>query len=108
MTPAAGPSEVKPSYDADYLKNPPPQYPFTARRLGIEGTVVLRVWVSAEGLPDRVSIVKSSGSTLLDRAGLKAVQRWRFVPARRAGAAVADWVEVDVRFDLDEAKPPVR
>lgn len=42
----------------------------------------------------------SSGSPVLDEAGLKAVAGWTFVPARRGPRAVDAWVEVPVKFAL--------
>jgi periplasmic protein TonB len=100
LPPPAGPL-VDAHFDADYLANPPPEYPLSARRLGLEGTVTLRVLVSPEGLPDAIDIRRSSGSSVLDRSALKAVRAWRFAPARRGDTPVASWVEVPVRFRLD-------
>jgi protein TonB len=63
--------------------------------------VTLRVLVNPEGLPDEIELRRSSGSSILDQSALKAVQAWRFVPARRSTTAVASWVEVPVHFRLD-------
>lgn len=92
-----------PSYTADYLRNPPPEYPLSARRLGQEGWVVLRVKVDPSGAPAEVHLARSSGVISLDRAALEAVRRWTFVPARRGEEAVAAWVEVPIRFQLRDA-----
>ena len=45
-----------PDFRAAYLRNPPPGYPAAARRNGEEGTVTLRVLVSAEGAPREVAL----------------------------------------------------
>jgi periplasmic protein TonB len=89
-------------YDADYLNNPAPTYPSLSRRLGEEGLVVLRVQVSAEGRALQVELKKSSGFERLDNAARKSVEKWRFVPARQAGIAVASWVEVPLQFSLQK------
>lgn len=89
-----------PRFDADYLNNPPPVYPPFARRLGEQGTVLLRARVRADGTPDEVSIHRSSGSAHLDQAALKAVRQWRFIPARRGGTAVAAPVLIPISFTL--------
>lgn len=89
-----------PEYAAAYLQNPPPAYPRSARRAGDQGTVVLRVLVSIEGVAARVELERSSGSASLDSAALDAVQRWRFVPARRGATPVEAWVKVPVVFRL--------
>jgi protein TonB len=92
-----------PSLGASYLHNPKPVYPALARRLGEEGTVVLQVRVSANGLVDSVSIRRTSGYPELDRAALSAVRQWTFTPASRAGRPVAGWVLVPILFSLDES-----
>jgi protein TonB len=92
---------VPPSFSADYLENPPPAYPLSARRLGQSGLVLLRVLVSESGKPAEVRIAKTAGVDALDRAALEAVRGWTFVPARRGEAPVAAWVEVPLRFRLD-------
>lgn len=99
---AATPPEPvqSPRFDADYLDNPAPPYPALSRRLREEGTVLLRVLVDTGGAPARVELKQSSGHPRLDRAALETVQRWRFVPARQGGAAIAGWVVVPLSFTL--------
>jgi len=89
-------------FDADYLRNPRPLYPAASRRLGEEGRVVLRVVVSAEGLPVSVEIKQASGFRRLDEAAMDAVERWRFVPARRGSAAIESSVLVPLQFNLQD------
>ena len=78
----------------------PPSYPEIARRRGEQGSVLLRVSVSPDGSPLEVTVAKSSGFAALDSAAVSAVERWRFVPATRAGAPIAATAEVPVRFRL--------
>jgi len=86
----------------DYGVNPKPPYPLLARRIGMQGTVVLRVHVRADGSVAEAELARSSGSQLLDDSALKTVrERWRFLPARLDGAPVESWVEVPIRFVLD-------
>lgn len=87
-------------FDADYLSNPKPVYPSASRRLGEEGKVVLRVHVSAAGAPLAVEVKHSCGFSRLDEAAKSAVERWRFVPARRGDEAVESWVAVPIVFSL--------
>ena len=96
-----GPGEP-PGFEVGSADNPLPHYPTLARRRGIEGTVTLEVRVRADGLPERVAIGRSSGSSLLDAAALEAVRRWRFRPARRAGEPVPGVVTVPITFRLVE------
>jgi len=77
-----------------------PSYPATPRRLGIQGTTLLRVHVLADGRIGDVLVEKSAGHPELDDAAADAVRRWRFDPARRGSDAVAMWVLLPVEFKL--------
>jgi len=99
LTPAAQPSAgdrgASPRGD-----NPKPAYPFVARQRGQQGVVFLHVEVLPDGTAGRVEIARSSGFRSLDAAARHAVARWRFLPARQGGGAVAALVTVPVRFSL--------
>lgn len=92
---------VPPRFNAAYLNNPPPVYPPLLRRAGEEGRVVLRIFVTAEGTAGEVRVLTPSSSKLFDEAAMAAVRKWRFVPARRGDAAVAEWVQVPIDFKLN-------
>lgn len=83
-----------------YGVNPRPKYPKLARDRGQQGTVRLLARVDAQGTPTTVSIARSSGFSLLDKAALDAVKRWKFKPARRGGAAVPGEAVVPIQFRL--------
>lgn len=103
--PAAAPAIVastEPDYKAAYLNNPPPSYPLAARRMGMQGRVVLQVEVLAAGVSGQVSIQHTSGFPVLDNAALQAVKSWRFQPATQAGRAVDKWFMIPVQFSLKE------
>lgn len=91
---------VPPSFNADYLNNPPPAYPAASRRLREEGKVVMRVFVSEQGLPTQVQMRTPSGHALLDEAAMNTVKQWKFVPARRGDTPVGAWVLVPISFSL--------
>ena len=55
-----------------------PEYPEEARRLGVQGTVVLDAVVSAEGRVTQVKLV--SGPEALSPAAIDAVRWWRYEP----------------------------
>ena len=77
-----------------------PSYPSNARRLGIQGTTLLSVFVATDGRVADVLIKQSAGHPDLDQAAADAVKRWRFEPARRGSEAVAMWVLLPVEFRL--------
>jgi protein TonB len=100
IAPPAPAPMVPPSFNADYLNNPPPAYPAVSRRLREEGKVVLRVFVSEQGLPTEVQMRTPSGHALLDEAAMNTVKQWKFVPARRGDTPVGAWVLVPISFSL--------
>jgi len=85
-----------------YRSNPTPEYPIPCKRRREEGVVYLNVVVQPDGLPAAVSLNRSSGHPLLDRAALDAVRHWTFEPARAAGVPVTSVVVVPIRFFLSE------
>lgn len=90
-----------PVFNAAYLHNPPPHYPLVARRNGEQGTVMLKVLVTREGVPASVAIEHTSGSARLDEAAAETVRNWRFIPARRGSHAVEAWLLVPIVFRLE-------
>ena len=99
--PPAPPRIVLPSSDADYLQNPRPAYPLMSKRLGEQGKVIVRVYIGADGLPQRAEIGKSSGYDRLDQAAISSVMRWKFVPGKRNGVAEAMWNNVPFNWVLE-------
>jgi len=95
------PSLVLPSSDADYLNNPAPVYPRMSKRMGEQGTVIVRVFIGLQGTAEQAEIRTSSGYERLDKTALETVQRWRFVPGKRHGTPEAMWFNVPVRFVLE-------
>lgn len=91
---------MPPVFNAAYLENTPPSYPPPARRRSIEGKVLLHVEVSKDGKAESVTVLKTSGSELLDEAARLAVTAWKFVPARRGIENVSAGVTVPIVFSL--------
>jgi TonB family protein len=77
-----------------------PRYPDSARRQGIEGTVVVKAYVTEQGRVEQVQVAQSAGHPDLDQSAVEAVGRWRFEPARRGRQPVAMWVSIPVKFVL--------
>jgi protein TonB len=83
-----------------YKQNTAPPYPRKARRLGYEGIVMLKVLIDENGRVDDLTVLKSSGHTVLDRAALSAVRKWLFEPGTEGGIKKKMWVKIPIRFDL--------
>jgi periplasmic protein TonB len=93
---------IEASFRANYLHNPKPEYPSVAKNRGWQGKVLLRVIVSADGVAQSVTIETSSGHEILDESALEAVQRWKFVPAKRGDTNVQSSVIVPIVFTLKD------
>ena len=75
-------------------------YPHDAAQRHEQGTVILRVLVSADGLPQTIEIEKSSGARSLDNTARAAVARWTFQPGTLNGVRAALWAHVPIAFTL--------
>ena len=75
------------------------QYPSIARQAGIEGTVVVKVVVTASGNPESPEVLKSP-SEVLDKAAIEAVMKQKFKPGKQRGRAVPTYMAIPVRFRL--------
>ena len=93
---------IAPVFQLGSADNPIPRYPRRARRQGIEGRVVIRLTVAADGTPARISVLQGSGHAILDRAAVRTFRDWRFRPATRAGVPVASSLDVPVSFRLHD------
>lgn len=94
------PPVAPPLANASHLNNPAPVYPEQARRRGEQGTVHIALLVLADGTVGEIGLARSSGYTDLDESALKAVARWRFVPASRAGVPIDFRYVLPVNFNL--------
>ena len=79
-------------------------YPHDARRMGQQGSALLRIHVATDGRVLDVELVESSGHERLDQAALTAVRTWSFHPATRDGVPVADSLLHRVTFRIEEGK----
>ncbi len=80
----------------------PPAYPPRAVAFRMAGTAVIRALVGPDGLTREVRLHRSSGFGELDQAALAAVRGWAFAAATEGGRPIEAWVEVPVRFRLDD------
>jgi len=81
------------------ISTPEPTYTEEARKVHMQGVVVLHVIVQADGSVSHMSITRSLGAGL-DEEALKTVKSWRFKPATKDGKPVNVWVDVEVNFQL--------
>jgi len=76
-----------------------PEYSEEARKAKYNGTVTLSIVVNTDGRAEAIQVTKSIGMGL-DEKAVEAVQKWRFKPGMKAGAAVKTRAVVEVNFRL--------
>lgn len=74
--------------DVTPLVDIPPNYPQRASAAGIEGKVVLRFTITAEGRVDNLQVTEAEPPGVFDREARRAANRWRFAPRRENGQPV--------------------
>jgi len=77
-----------------------PDYPDLARNAGIEGTVVLEVYIDEEGRVRKVTVLKSLGFGC-DEAAAARVKTVAFAPAMMEGKPVAVRQRITFKFRLN-------
>jgi TonB family protein len=83
----------------EILDKPRPAYTEEARRLSVEGEVLIEVLFEASGRTSIRRLVRGLGHGL-DENALSAARQIRFRPAREAGAAVDSLAVVHILFQL--------
>jgi periplasmic protein TonB len=80
--------------DAIPVFTPSPVYPEEAKRKGIQGIVLVRLFLEKTGAVDKAITLPPRTNPLLEDAALTAVHTWRFKPGVRT-------LEVPIEFKLE-------
>jgi protein TonB len=80
----------------EFAGNVPPRYPPREERLGIEGTVRMRLLIDETGRVEDLQFI--SGPQVFRDAVRDAVAQWRFSPARHLGQPVKVWGVKEIQF----------
>jgi protein TonB len=73
-------------------------YPSQLRDAGIEGTVILWIFVDAQGAVQKMEVKESSGYELMDEAALSTAEKMRFAPAMNRDKATPVWLAQPITF----------
>lgn len=82
------------------LKQVAPLYPEKARKNGWEGMTVLKIIVDQKGKVSDVTVLKSSGHRVLDRAAIAAARQFVFAPGQKDGKTVRVEMTLPISFKL--------
>jgi TonB family protein len=94
------------SFDVEYSEKPVvvheerPIYPDIARDSGVEGDVVLLVYIDERGKVRNAVVQASPGLPALDEAAKKAAMKCTFKPAKQQGVPVGVWYSIVMQFRL--------
>ena len=82
-----------------FIQRSVPRYPRLAQRLGVEGSVLLRLTIDASGKLSRVEVVNGAGNGF-DEEAVQAVNRSTFAPAVQNGQPISCLALLKIRFQL--------
>jgi len=82
------------------ITGPLPRYPQWARRGNLEAVVMVRFIVTAEGAVEDVKIHEIDGDERFGAEAIRAISRWRFRPAIKAGKSIPCWCFQKVSFEF--------
>ena len=84
---------------AQVTAKPEPTYTREARRVGVQGVVIVKVLLLPDRKIDRVRVVRRVPFGLTENA-IRAACEIKFKPAMKAGQAVSQWVTLEYVFRL--------
>ena len=87
-------------YKIGTIENPHPEYPIIARKKGWQGRLLLAVHIDQNGNVLNIHVKETSGYGILDRASVKTIRDWKFLPARHGDSNVEDNINIPVSFKL--------
>jgi protein TonB len=77
---------------------PEPSYPLLAQHMNVQGSVVLKAVIGADGIIQDLHIL--SGPAILAAAAQQAVREWHFKPMLRDGQPVETMAKIVVNFSI--------
>ena len=96
---ATGYSPKEVDVKAEVTAKPEPGYTREARRLGVQGVVILKVLLLDDGKLDRVRVVRRLPYGLTENA-IRAACEIKFKPAIKGGQPVSQWATLEYGFRL--------
>ena len=87
--------------DPRFARSFQPEYPLGLLRQEIEGKVMIRVLIGADGRVRQAQVISATEPEFARATERQALKAWRFKSAMRGGNAVEDWQTLTVRFDIN-------
>jgi protein TonB len=83
----------------EFIHREPAVYPEIAKKIGLQGRVVVEVTIDAQGKPIQAKVVKSA-SDVFNEAAIEAVMKYTFKPAMMSTGPVTAKVMIPIDFRL--------
>jgi protein TonB len=96
---AVYPPRVSVMMQGNLLHRVEPEYPAITKQAGIQGTVVIKAFISRAGAIERTELL--SGPPLLAHAALEAVRQWKYRPYYLNDEPVEVETQITVNFVLN-------
>jgi len=82
------------------LKEIKPKYPSKAKKLGIEGTVLVETFIDKKGRVKDCFVLEGVSENSMNQAALKAIKKTRFKPAQYNGQSIGVWISIPINFSV--------
>ena len=87
--------------DILFDRQPKPRYPMVSRKLGEEGTVLVKGCIEENGSIRNVEIINGSGHARLDAEAIETVRRWTFSGGDQKSKKIISCYRIPIQFVLE-------
>ena len=87
--------------DILFDRQPKPRYPMVSRKLGEEGTVLVKGCIEENGSIRNVEIINGSGHARLDAEAIETVRRWTFSGGNQKSKKIISCYRIPIQFVLE-------
>jgi len=87
--------------DIIFDRQPKPRYPIVSRKLGEEGTVLVKGCIEENGSIRNVEIINGSGHARLDAEAIETVRRWTFSGGDQKSKKIISCYRIPIQFVLE-------
>jgi len=96
---SSAPDSVRPDVLPRVLSKIEPEYTDEARRAGVNATILCSATVNANGRAEDIRVTRGAGFGL-DENAIRALETWRFEPAKKDGKPVPQPARLEMTFRL--------
>jgi len=87
--------------DVIFDRQPKPRYPMVSRKLGEEGTVIVKGCIEENGSIKNIEVINGSGYKRLDAEAIEAVRQWTFSGSNQKSKKVISCYRIPIQFVLE-------